>query len=52
MADNTRKSDNERENAVSDENEATSNVTSTTREQRGDDVRDIYLSFSCLFQDN
>ena len=38
MADNTRKSDNERENAVGDDNEATSNVTSTTREQRGDDV--------------
>ena len=38
MADNTRKSEYERENAVSDENEATSKVTSTTREQRGDDV--------------
>ena len=34
MADNTRKSEDERENAVSDENDA----TSTTREQRGDDV--------------
>ena len=38
MADNTRKSEDERENTVGDENEATSNVTSTTREQRGDDV--------------
>ena len=38
MADNTRKSEDERENAVDDENEATSDVTSTTRDQRGDDV--------------
>ena len=34
MADNTRKSEDERENAVSDENEA----ISTTRGQKGDDV--------------
>ena len=39
MADNTRKSEDGRENAVSDEKEATSNVTSTgTRDQSGDDV--------------
>ena len=39
MADNTRKCEDERENAVDDENEATSNVTATsTRDQRGDDV--------------
>ena len=36
MADNTRKS--EDESAVSDENEATSNITSTGKDQRGDDV--------------
>ena len=38
MADNTRKSEDERENAIGDENKATSNATSTTRDQRGDDV--------------
>ena len=38
MADNTRKSEDERQNTVIDENEADSNVTATTRDQRGDDV--------------
>ena len=38
MAKNTRKSENERESAVSDENEASSNVTSTAKDQRGDEV--------------
>ena len=38
MADNTRKSEDERESAVTDENEATSNITSTAKDQRGDEV--------------
>ena len=38
MADNTRKSKDERENTVGDKNEATSNVTATNRDQRGGDV--------------
>ena len=41
MGDSAKKSDEERENAISDENEATSNVTSTTADHRGDDVGTI-----------
>ena len=38
MGDSAEKSDEERENTISEENEATSNVTSTFTDHRGDDV--------------
>ena len=38
MGDSAKKSDEEREIAISDKNEATSNVSSTTTHHRGDDV--------------
>ena len=38
MCDSAEKSDKERENTISDKNEATSNVSSTTTDHRGDDV--------------
>ena len=38
MGDSAEKSDEERENTISDKNEATSNITSATTDHRGDDV--------------
>ena len=38
MGDSAEKSDEVQENAISDEKEPTSNVTSTTADHRGDDV--------------
>ena len=38
MGVSAKKSDDERESAISEENEATSNVTSATTDHRGDDV--------------
>ena len=38
MCDSAEKSDEERENTISDKNEATSNVTSATTDHKGDDV--------------